>query len=164
MSTEERLERLEREVLMAKRRTRWLLAAVGLGVVALALAWTLANTTSTAQGSNSELKMVSANGFVLQDETGKPRARLTVLKGGPMLSLLDANGTLRAMLTVDKEGAGLALGDETGKTRARLTVDTSGPGLGLLDENGKPRLTLGVSTDRPWLGLYDKTGKSIWSR
>jgi hypothetical protein len=48
MGTEERLEKLERELLAEKHRNRWLLAAVGLGVVGVALAWTLATITSTA--------------------------------------------------------------------------------------------------------------------
>jgi hypothetical protein len=53
MSTEERLEELERELLIAKRRIRWLLVALGVVVVGVALTWslsygTLPSTTSYA--------------------------------------------------------------------------------------------------------------------
>jgi hypothetical protein len=61
MDTEERLEKLERELLAEKRRNRWVLAVVGLGVVGV-LAWTLATTTPTtqAQGANSGPKVIRA--------------------------------------------------------------------------------------------------------
>jgi predicted lipoprotein with Yx(FWY)xxD motif len=76
-----------------KRRHRWVLAAVGLGVVALALAWTLANTTGTAHGAQPGPKVIRANQFILEDQ----------------------NGMVSAILTVDKDGAGLILGNENGK-------------------------------------------------
>ena len=46
MDTEERLEKLEREVFAEKRRNRWVLAAVGLGVVGVGMAWALATITA----------------------------------------------------------------------------------------------------------------------
>jgi uncharacterized protein involved in exopolysaccharide biosynthesis len=49
MTTEERLENLERELARTKRRNRWLLVVVGLVVVGLILAWTLTETTPAAQ-------------------------------------------------------------------------------------------------------------------
>jgi len=117
MNTEERLEKLERELYAEKRRARWLLAVVGLGVVG-AVAWTLATTTSTAQaqGANSGPKVIRANQFILEDGTGKPRATLAVEKTGPRLSLADETGKVRAMLDVNKDGPRLILKDETGKT------------------------------------------------
>ena len=94
MGTEERLEKLERELLAEKRRNRWLLAVVGLGVVGVALAWTLATTTATAQaqGANTGPKVIRANQFILEDETGKTRARLGVDQDGPGLTLIDETG------------------------------------------------------------------------
>jgi hypothetical protein len=166
MDTEERLEKLERELLAEKRRNRWLLAAVGLGLVGVALAWTLATITSTAQaqGANIGPKVIRATQLILEDETGKPRAWLGVSKDGPMLTLVDENGKPRAMLSVRKDGPALLLDDETGKLRAALGVLKSGPGLEMLDENGKQRAVLSVSKDGPKLHLSDANGKVIWSQ
>jgi hypothetical protein len=90
----ERLEQLEREVLAEKRRNLWLLAAVGLAAVGLVPAWTLANTTPTAQaqGASTEPKVIRASQFILEDENGKSRAALAVDKSGPKLLLADEKG------------------------------------------------------------------------
>jgi hypothetical protein len=162
MDTEERLEKLERELFAEKRRNRWLLVAVGLGVVGVALAWTLANTTATAQaqGPNIAPKVIRANQFILEDENGNPRAVLKTEKDGPRLALFDENGKFRVALTANKDTSALALADENGKFRAGLRVDKKdGPELALFDENGKFRVTLGANKDGPRLALLDENGK-----
>jgi len=138
MNTEERLTKLEWELFAEKRRNRWLLAVVGLGVVGV-LAWTLTtiNSTAQAQGANSGPKVIRATHFILEDETGKIRSTLGGDKDGSMLTLADDNGKIRAMLGVGGDGPGLALFDETGKTRATLDVSKDGPRLALYDENAK---------------------------
>jgi len=143
MDTEERLEKLERELLAEKRRNRWLLVAVGLGVVGV-LAWTLATITPTAQaqGANTGPKEIRANAFIVEDETGKSRAWLGVDENGPKLSLLDATGKPPAELGATKPGPGLLLQDENGNPRAMLSVGPrDGPTLLLLDANGKTILS-----------------------
>ena len=37
-------------------------------------------------------KVIRANQFILEDENGKPHARLVVTKDGPGLNLFDENG------------------------------------------------------------------------
>ena len=140
----ERLEKVERHLRVEKRRNRWLLATVGLGVVGLVLAWILGGTTTTAQaqGASSGLKEIRAHRFILEDQNGKSRAELDV----------------------DKDGPGLALLDETGKPRVSLDVFKSGPILNLLDADGKPRAILDVTNAGPRLVLRDETGKTIWSQ
>jgi hypothetical protein len=166
MDTEERLEKLERELLAEKRRNRWLLVAVGLGVVGVCLVWTLATITATAQaqGANIGPKVIRANQFILKDENGKTRAVLSVSKEGPALVLFDETGKPRAGLDAGKDGPGLVLADETGKFRAMLAVDKDGPRLVLFDEIGKRRAGLAVNKDGPGLALFDETGKVIWSQ
>jgi len=112
MSIEERLENMERE----------------LGRVKEVLA------RSQVAGTAREIR---ANGFVLEDENGKLRAALSMLKNGPSLMLLDENGSLRGGLGVTKDGSGLALYDENSNTRVALSVEKDGPSLTLVDENGK---------------------------
>jgi hypothetical protein len=45
MTTEERLEKLERELARAKRRNRWLLAGLSLCLGALVVVWALGSNT-----------------------------------------------------------------------------------------------------------------------
>jgi hypothetical protein len=187
MTTEERLEKLERELAVAKRCNRRLLTFVAMTIGGLALVWTLTKTTSAAYAQEVEAvqKVVRANSFALVDENGKTRAMLGTTKDGTMLSLLDENGVLRAGLgvlkngseltlfgengnkraglSVNRYGPGLALYDENGKNRAMLVVAENQPGLTLSDENGKPRAILGVFKSGPVLGLRDENGKDIWS-
>ena len=109
MTTDERLDKLEKELARAKRRNRRLLAVVGLVVGAFALVWIVARAGCNAQS------VIRANAFVLQDENGKARAELRMDKDGPGLSLFDAAGKTRAGLTVVKDAPMLSLYDENGK-------------------------------------------------
>jgi len=149
MTTEERLAKVERELAetkaqaaCAKRRTRWLLAALGLGLGVLALVWVSAASEPRAEAQGAAGgRTVRANKFVLEDENGKARAILTVDEDGPRLSLLD----------------------DAGKPRAALGVTADGPMLALLDANGKVRAGLAVVKGRSGLALYDEAEKKIWS-
>ena len=85
-----RLEQVEWDVRVEKRRTRWLLLAVALAAVAVVLAWSVANTTATAQAQGP--KVMRANQFVLDDEKGRPRVWLFVDKNGPRMTMLNENG------------------------------------------------------------------------
>jgi len=85
-----RLEQLERDLRVEKRRTRWLLLAVALAAVAVALAWSVANITPTAHAQGP--KVIRANQFVLDDEKGRPRVWLFVDKNGPRMTMLNENG------------------------------------------------------------------------
>ena len=148
MTTEERLEKLERELACAKRRNRWLLSIVGLTVVGLGLAvvglgltrtWTKTTAAAQAQAMGAVPKVISAEAFILVDENGKCRAALdmTMNKDGPMLRLSDENGKTRAVLAAFKDVSWLSLYDENSKVRAAMNVNKNGPGMTLLDENGK---------------------------
>jgi hypothetical protein len=123
MTTEERLENLERELAVVKRRNRRLLfgAAICLGMIfawlffsqpgLLGIAQAEGPTTAPAQDK------VRARSFVVQDENGKVRATLTMNKAGPGLVLADENGKTRAVLGEGREGCSLALVDEIGRLR-----------------------------------------------
>ena len=117
MTTEERLDHLERQLSRANRRNRWLLAGVGLCLGIGLVAWTFRPTAATAQPAGAALKVVRATRFVLEDEKGK----------------------LRAMLAMDKDGPGLVLYDEKGNMRVLLAMGKDGPGIILCDEKEKPR-------------------------
>ena len=153
MTTEERLAKVERELGRVKRRTRWMLVTLGLGLAALALVWALAGGAPSAE--------VRARRLVLEDDEGRERATLEMGAYGPRLRLLDAAGQDRARLAVIADDSGLSLADENGKFCALLRVSKEGRALGLADENGKPRVVLCVRKDGSVLGL--EKGKEIWS-
>ena len=80
MNTEERLEKLERELFAVQ-----------------------------AQEASGGPKAIRANQFILEDETGKTRGALGVAKDGPTLALLDENGKHRVRLDVTRDGLGGAV-------------------------------------------------------
>ena len=139
MTTEERLAKVERELGRVKRRTRWMVAVVGLAVVGLILAWTWSKITATTQTQavGRASKVIRANALILEDLDGRDRVILCATADGAGLDLLDAAGNARAGLRVGADGPGLSLWDENGKTRAMLDAFKDGPGLSLRDEAGK---------------------------
>ena len=166
MTTEERVEKLEGELVRVKRYNRWVLsgAALGLGLV---LVWAVSThypgqATAYDQDAGAGPKTIRANKFSLEDQNGKVRGSLAMDKESPGLWLFDEKGTRRAGLTVFKEGPVLLLCDESGKQRACLIVFKEGPALRLYDENGMmPGAELEV-TERTGSSLYlfDKNGKA----
>jgi len=164
MTTEERLENLEKELARAKRRNRLLLAAVmlGAGAVILAAAWIGTPEKVLAENAAKAPTILRANGFILEDENGKSHAIMSATKDGPALWMFDENGVPRAGLSLLKDEPRLALFDKNGKVRASLLALKAGPGLALFDENGKTRAeltTMGKGKDMPGLILYDENGK-----
>jgi hypothetical protein len=143
MTTEERLTTLEQELAATRRRFRWLLVGLALGLGALALVWVSAASAPKAKAQVAAGgQTVRASEFVLEDENGKVRAILSVFKDVP----------------------GLSLFDEDGKNRVGLVVDKDGPRLSLYDENGKPRAVLAVvGKAGSGLVLFDAADKAIWS-
>jgi len=111
MTTEERLENLERELkktkaglTASKRRNRWMLGGVALLILGcLAIAATPGNN-----------RTIRANTFILEDANGKPRASMSMDKDGPSLVMCDANGKTRAGMSASEDGSGLVLADENG--------------------------------------------------
>jgi hypothetical protein len=79
----------------------------------------VAKTTAIAQaqGTNIGPKVIRANQFILEDEKGNARVRLSAIKEAPALALFDENGKDRAVLLVDSGGPMITLLDETGKKR-----------------------------------------------
>ena len=162
MTTEERLEMLERELVETKHRSRRLLIGLALVVVGLGLVWTFAKITGNAHAQEDE-KILRATAFVLVDDQGRVRGEMKMIASGPELRLADENGKARAELIACKDGPVLALSDENGKARVGLSVVKDGPGLVMLDENGKTRAFLNTAKNMPGLVMLDENGKVIWA-
>jgi hypothetical protein len=159
MTTEERLEKLEKELAGAKRRSRVMLIAAAMAVAVVFL---------LGAGGEAVPKVIQAEKFELVDSTGRGRAALEMTQAGePGLVLGDEKGKIRTGLIMGEAGRpSLGLFDDNGIPRIILHLDDSGePTLSLSDENGKVRagMCLGESGE-PGLGLYDQEGKTIWSK
>jgi hypothetical protein len=153
MTTEERLEKMEIELKRAMRHNRILLVGVLLGVVLLLLG-------ATTPGTDGRENVIKAKGFILVDEKGNERAKLSMDDNSPGLCLRDENGKPRIGLAVDKNGPKLNLFDENSKPRIALAAIKDGPSLFLADENGKPRASLSADEDGPRLALYDANNQT----
>lgn len=179
MTTEERVEKLERELATAKRRSC---------VMLVATAMTVAGMFLLGAGNSAVQKLVRAQEFDVVDPTGKTRADLSLVDGQPALRVFDQNDTVRAELGLGGSGIPfLCLYDQNGNVRTTLSMGVSGqPGLELwgqdnsiraqfrLDRSGQPflgfsdqsdmlraRLYLGES-GQPVLNLCDQNGKVVW--
>ena len=133
MTTEERLEQVERELARAKRGMRRGVIAGAVLLACLVLA--------AAQSSRPVADVVTAREFVLVDENGTMRAALTTNKTGIVwFALLDDVGA-RVVLALDKDGPRLTMSDENAKMRAAMCVVKrpsviSGPSIYLYDAEG----------------------------
>ncbi len=166
MTTDERLERLERELALSKRNNRWLLATVATIILLVILARTFSGTENTAQaqGKGSNPKVVVANEFVLEDEMGRRRAVLEAHKGRALLAMMDENGKIRISLDALNSEPGLSLFGEEFDVRAMFGMQEKAPGLILWDESNNPRFVLVLDKKLgSTLKIMGEKGKPVWS-
>jgi len=158
MSTEERLEIVERKLSSVRR---WavvsLVVAVVIVIIGGLLEFWLYESSPTYQArrqrprryspvQSAAGKEIRAYKFVVEDKNGKTRASLAMCGGEPMLSLFDENGKRRASLDLLEGDAHLEFCDENNLPRARFELWTGKPRLSLSDEDGR---TYALS---PWGG------------
>jgi hypothetical protein len=108
MTTDQRIENLEKGLAFARRLNRWLLAAVGLALGVWILAGTFGPTMAAAPAAVAAVKEVRANRFVVEDENGKARVLLDATKE-KVLELLDEKGNFLGALYMEKNGTRLYL-------------------------------------------------------
>lgn len=108
MTTEERLDKMEKELHRARRFNRWLLAAAGLSLAVGFGLW--------AFRAGGREKGVSANEFVFRHKTDNARhVRFLPIESGPWLLVSD-DGDIRAAVSAYKDGPVLLVADANGKT------------------------------------------------
>jgi len=112
MTTDERIEKMERQLARMRWFNRCLIACIVLSFGGCFISKTFGPEKALAQSGS---KVIRANSFFLEDE----------------------NGNIRASLHITKDGPGLLLSDENDKVRATLVSVKDGPGLSLIDENEK---------------------------
>ncbi len=185
MTTEERLEALERRFTRAKRQSLWLVGAMAIVVAALGLGmarvWMRTAAIVRDQGKGGVAKEIRATAFILEDPNGNERGIFKMTAKGPILALCDEDGRRLALFGACEEGQVLGLCDEEGRFRLGLGVANNHPMLGmydasghkavalgsndagiamtLADPNGRDRAGIGLRGDLPWLNLCDSNGK-----
>jgi hypothetical protein len=151
MTTEERFEKLERELAIttgALRRNRQLMAA---GALAILGCLTMAAVRDT--------QVIRAEKFIVTDDLGHERALLGMYKGVPALVLDDETGNNRVLVTSTGDGPDIAMSDENGKARVELTVTKDRPVLRFRDENERVRIGLGATGESDFLEMNGENGK-----
>jgi len=153
MSTDERMEKMEGQLTRIRWFNRCLIACIVLSLGVWFILKTFGPETAWAQSGE---KVIRATKFVLEDENGKTRAILGMVKDRPMLRLLDENYKAAVPLAAVKEGPVLLLYDEDEKPRAVMSVSKDGPGLALYDEKGNQCASLAESKDATMLVLSNE--------
>ena len=111
MTTEERLEKLERKLSRIQAINR-LLTVLGIGVVLVI--WFFASGTPIAQ-ENGVYHEIHAKAFVLKDDNGLNRAILTMSGDCPVLYMFDEIGTALVELSACENTPYLGLFDKNVK-------------------------------------------------
>lgn len=143
MTIEERLEKLETELVMAKKLIRNLI--IGVGVVLLVCIVGLIERSIIGVAYGQGEKVIRANKFVVEDATGKERAVLSVAADGePDLRMYGKQDKEGSLLTANS----LNLWGENIRSTL-LTIDM----LMFLHKQGSIALT--VSDNGPNLSLRD---------
>jgi len=109
MTTEERIEKMERQLVQVRWFNRCLIACI---VLSLGV-WSIMKTERA--WAQSDTKEIRANKFVLEDLKGKTRAELSLEEVQTSMWLWDRNGKVRVSLTVTENGPNLSLMDENSK-------------------------------------------------
>ncbi len=160
MITDEKLEKVERQLARLRWFNRCLIACVALAFGVWFIAKTFGPETAWAQ---SGAKIIRANAFVLEDQNGKCHAELRAGEAGPVLVLLAENGSPGIVLSVTKQEPSLMLIDQNGKGSVSLSVREGRPSLALHDEKGKARAGLALDKNMTSLWMFDANSKLIWS-
>jgi hypothetical protein len=146
MTTEQRLERLERE-------NRWMRRIGAVGVAVAAAVFLI------GQGKENELPDLEVRSLTVKDEAGVVRARLKTDRGLTGLAFLDKHGKDRAWLGAGDGSAGL-----TFTPTFQLGVSFGSQSLRLYDEDRKLRLALSTHRDgSPSLRFFDAERNVIWA-
>lgn len=162
-----RLEKVERQNQGLKRAVA-ALAVLGVAVLVIGAAQPKIRTVEAeafilrdADGQQ-RAKLVAPSGypgFILYDQNGTPRMRLSVVEG-PSISLYDRNGNLRSKLWLQDDEPILFFYDSDDRNQLGIGVTKEGPGLFLFDENGIARIGLAVA-EKPGLAFLRDDGKTV---
>ena len=148
MTTEQRLERLERE-------NRWMRRIGAVGVAVAATVFLI------GQGTDKEPPDLTVRSLTVVDKDGKSRAQLrTTAEGWPSLTLRDGDGRVWVALSSLADSSTIGVFGKDGVAVVVMAKRTAGKAaVGLTDANRNLRVRLGISPDGPALDLLDENAK-----
>lgn len=158
MTIEERLEYLERELISARRHSRWALRLGVIFIVTGILCGAVATARSESYGKrmmeliNGEMT-IAVKGLILLDDSGNDSARLYVDKRfGSTLLLGDGNGKEGVLLSSGTNGASLFLHHGSSNS-AVVDVGVRGSSMSLFNEGSKCEVNLAATTNAANLSM-----------
>jgi hypothetical protein len=167
MTVEQRLERLERELLRTKRRYRRIFVGACLGVGLWASLAAVGQTPGPGQTPETAAKEVRAKKFVLEDDSGVVRAVLGMdrAKEGPGLWLFKEKDKVAAFLRISPEGPLFSLTqDAQSSLHMKATVDEQS--LTLSSGESRPYILLRTRPDGPSVNIRTgqaREGITLWA-
>jgi hypothetical protein len=140
MTTEQRLERLERE-------NRWMRR---IGVVAVAVVAAVFLIGQGKEKPGVRTQVVEATGVVIRDAKNRNRIEIGVFKEEPAIRMFGPAGKKRLSMDLDADGTpNLFLFDTEGTARGEFVMDFKGTcAFELVDKAGQARADLTSSTRR----------------
>jgi hypothetical protein len=112
-----------------------------------------------ARKADKSSGQVEAQSFVLRDDKGRGRALLTMLEGGPGLTLLNEREQIQALFGLDAQGGYLQFWGKDGRTNILVRIEGNEPEFVFFDRNDEPRGSLRLYPSGPCFRLWDGNGK-----
>jgi len=167
MTIEERLERLERELLRTKRRYRKIFAGASLAVGLWASLAAVGQTPGPGLAPETAAKEVRAKKFVLEDESGVVRAVLGMdrTKEGPGLWLFKEKDKVGAFLRISPEGPLFSLTQDA-QSSLHMKATAGEQSLTLSSGEGRPYVLLRARPDGPSVNIRTgqaREGITLWA-
>lgn len=157
MDLEERLKRLELEVIRARRLSRLMSVSLAITVIAVGSGEFAQAGLMATQTQGAVPMELRAKAIILEDASGRERASLRMLSTGPILVLSTEEGARQVMLTASvDDGPTLMLGNSKRMGSMSLSITNAGSGVFIDDTDGRPRAVLAVTSDGPGLHLFDE--------
>jgi hypothetical protein len=104
---------------------------------------------------------MAARAFVLTDEAGAVRARLSLVNGGPSLALYHGQGQPGAIFALWQDEAALGFYDTSGRQRAVLSFINREVGLTVSGVQGEGGASFAYAEGHPCLALLDAQGQPL---
>lgn len=151
MTTEERLEKLERKIEEMQNiiNTKEFCIRDDKGQMGIRLGMDLSGPV-----------------LLMTDENGKVRVKINVHAQGPEKTTKDAIFNFLANKSqVSRAGPLLSMYDKNGKLRTQMSVNGDGQSRFIvLDERGNVRVGMFMNEYRPGIFINNENGKTIWSK
>ena len=130
MTTDERIDALEKALETSVRRQRITIAALALVAVAATV------MAAASQSRDATFDQITAKSLWIENDAGETQAFLGVDETGGVLAIYNAAEERQVTLGATKAGGRLAIYNTAGKRQATLAATPTGGGLDIFDKTG----------------------------